>query len=343
MTSPTGGLFRATTAALLVSAASAAQADHSIGAGGGSGGGPVLTIPAETLAQGQLVAGLRTTLARPDAYSDAQLIDLAGRHIHAHTADYTLTSSASLAYGLANHLTLAASLPYVHRNDFREGEHSHDGGGAVNSVARQGGISGVGDLTLIGQYQFAHSHHDRWGVSLLAGLKVPTGATRRKTPDGERFETEHQPGTGSLDPLVGLAASKHWDRWSLDGNVLHQFSTRGAQHTELGDRTSINLALGYSLTGEEHHHDGEGAAPHGHANWSLFMEANAEREGRQKIDGAAEADSGGRVLYLAPGARFTAASGWSAAFSAGVPIWQHIRRSHPDNAFRLTLAVSKNF
>ena len=70
-------------------------------------------------------------------------------------------------------------------------------------------------------------------------------AARRMSSDGERLETEHQPGTGSWDPLVGFAASKRWGPVSLDGNALYQFSTKGAQDTELGDRLSLGpITLG---------------------------------------------------------------------------------------------------
>lgn len=84
----------------------------------------------------------------------------------------------------------------------------------------------------------------RWlGVAAIGGVKLPTGATHRRSPGGERLDTEHQPGTGSWDPIVGLAASKAWGPVSLDCSALWRISTTGAQATELGDRVNLDTAL----------------------------------------------------------------------------------------------------
>jgi hypothetical protein len=66
-------------------------------------------------------------------------------------------------------------------------------------------------------------------------------------------------------------------------------------------------------------------------------------KGRQLIAGVVEVDSGGEVLWLAPGVRYTAPQGWSAALSAGVPLWQEIGLSHPANAFRVTAQIGTAF
>ena len=42
-------------------------------------------------------------------------------------------------------------------------------------------------------------------------------------------------------------------------------------------------------------------------------------------------------------ARFNAASGLSASLAVGVPVWQDIRASHPNNEYRVTLALAKAF
>jgi hypothetical protein len=79
------------------------------------------------------------------------------------------------------------------------------------------------------------------------------------------------------------------------------------------------------------------------ASWDGFVELFGEWEGRQKIAGEIEQASGGKALWLAPGARFNSAGGLSVAASLGVPLWQRIRDSHPDNAYRFSLSVGKAF
>lgn len=224
------------TGLLFIATSSPAWADHPVVGGGVSHGSPIVTIAADTLPQGVLAGGIQVSYVDPDSYSDEELIALASQHVHAHTTDYNLLTTASLSYGVTGHFTLSASLPYMRRDNLRAGEHSHSGDTATNTAEELGSVAGIGDASIIGQFQFAHSHEQGWGMALIGGLKLPTGATHRVSSDGERLETEHQPGTGSWDPLVGFAASKRWGPVSLDGNALYQFSTKGAQDTELGDR-----------------------------------------------------------------------------------------------------------
>jgi hypothetical protein len=94
-----------------------------------------------------------------------------------------------------------------------------------------------------------------------------------------------------------------------------------------------------------HHHGDEldeHAATHG-SSWDVFLELAGEWEGRQRVDGEVEAESGGKWAYVAPGMRFNAASGWSASAGLALPVWQRIRASHPDNRYRVILSVGRSF
>jgi hypothetical protein len=335
--------------ALLSLCAAPALADHAGPSAFGSGGGMAVFSP-DTLDAGQWSAGLHLAYTRPQQRSDAELAALAGDHVHAHNTDYNLNGALGVAYGITHHLTVSAQLPYVRRDGLREGEHAHGGGGAVNGVAELGSVSGIGDASLLAKYRLTEG--EGVGFALIAGLKLPTGSTHRRA-EGERLETEHQPGTGSWDPIVGASASARMGavRWTASG--LYQFSTTGAQATRLGDRFQGGIAVSHRFGGAapepEHHHEPGTAAHHHHAeparanSWDAFVELAGEWEGRQRIGGEVEAESGGKWAYVAPGVRFNAASGWSAAASLALPVWQRIRESHPDNRFRLTLALGRAF
>lgn len=304
----------------------------------------------DTLDAGHWAAGLHISFTRPDQRSDAELEALAGEHIHAHNTDYNLNGSLGIAYGITHHLTVSAQLPYVRRDGLREGEHAHAGGEAVNGVAQLGDVSGIGDASLLAKYRLTEG--DGVGFALIAGLKLPTGATHRSSPDGERLETEHQPGSGSWDPIIGASGSARMGavQWTASG--LYQFSTRGAQATRLGDRFQGGIALSHRFGGSEpeHRHDSDVGEDHHHDqaeqrrdSWDGFVELAGEWEGRQRIGGEIEEASGGKWAYVAPGVRFNSASGWSAAASFALPVWQRIRASHPDNRYRLTLSLGRAF
>lgn len=336
--------------AALLGASSPAFADHMGPTGFGSGGGMSVFTP-DTLDESHWSAGFRLTFTRPDQRSDAELEALAGQHVHAHNTDYNLNASAGVAYGISHRLTVSAELPYVRRDDLREGTHAHVGGATMNGVEQLGSVAGIGDLSLLAKIRL--SDGEITGFSLIGGLKVPTGSTHRQSPDGERLETEHQPGTGSWDPIAGASASANLGAIQLTASAIYQFSTEGAQQTRLGDRLQGGIALSHRFGPKAHeeldshnrHHGDELDEHHAqpHSSWDAFFELAGEWEGRQKVAGEVEQASGGKWIYAAPGIRFNAASGWSAAAALGLPLWQDIRASHPDNSYRVTLSIGRTF
>lgn len=320
--------------------ASPAVADHPAGGNGALTGGGMQVNGPDMLAAGNFAAGLRFAYIRPKRRSDRTLEELAGAHIHAHASDFSARTSAGVAYGVTDRFTLALDLPFIHHDDIREGAHSHHGGSAHNEVVSRGDVSGVGDATLLGKYRLLGDGER--GIALLAGLKLPTGSTPKRDSGGERFEVEHQPGSGSWDPILGVAAGTPLGALQFNASIVYQKAGKGAMDTRLGNRAQGGISIAHRFGPADEHHD-SGEAPHGHASWDAFVELTGEWEGRQKIGGEVEADSGGRALVLSPGARFTSASGWSAGASIGVPLWQRIRLSHPDNGYRLTVAVGRSF
>ena len=205
-----------------------------------------------------------------------QLIAAAGQHIHAHSIGTIQGASASAAYGVTDDFTVSVRLPYVLRTDIREGHHAHLPGGVVsNTVDFRGDSSGLGDLTLLGQYRFLNNTATRTEAAFLFGVKAPTGATNRIDAQGLLFETEFQPGSGSTDLLLGAAFTQRFGAWSFDANVLGTIAGRGAQDTKLGDRFLYNAALSYRLVGYAPPHEhaslpssamAHGPVPHRHAH-----------------------------------------------------------------------------
>jgi hypothetical protein len=85
-----------------------------------------------------------------------------------------------------------------------------------SGVVKLGDSKGIGDASLYGLYRFVNNEQTGLQVSVLGGVKMPTGDTKEKTKEGDRFEAEHQPGSGSWDPLFGIGVSMPWN----SGTVL---------------------------------------------------------------------------------------------------------------------------
>jgi hypothetical protein len=339
--------FRFLAGAALAALATPALADHAGPSGVGSGSGLNVFAP-DTLDEGHGAVGFRILYTGPEHRSDQELEQLAAEHIRAHNTNYNLNASLGVAYGITHRLTVSAELPYLRRDHLREGEHSQFGPVATNAVERLGTVSGIGDLDLLAKYRL--TGEDGLRLALVGGIKSPTGSTHRHDLEGERLETEHQPGTGSWDPIVGASAAMKAGAVQLTASALYQFAGKGAQDTRLGDRLQggVSIAHHFGKSKEPLHHHDDGEAEHhhhheAHDSWDAFVELGGEWEGRQEIAGIVESASGGSWIYVAPGVRFNSRSGWSAGAAVALPLWQHIRNSHPDNRFRAMLSVGKSF
>jgi hypothetical protein len=321
---------------------SPALADHMGPSGFGSGGGMTVFSP-ETMDGGHWAAAFRLAYTKPEQRSNLQLETLAERGIAAHNTNYNVNASFGLTYGINHHLTLSAEMPYVRRENLREAD---DG-----EVQRLGSIAGIGDLNLLAKYRLTDSESS--GFALIGGIKMPTGRTHKKSAAGERLEVEHQPGTGSWDPIFGASASTRLGAVQLTASALYQISATGAQATRLGNRLQSGIAVSHRFGQAAHdpleshnlHHGDEldEHHEHVHSSWAAFVELAGEWEGRQKIGGETEEESGGEWAWVAPGIRFNAALGWAASAGVAVPIWQHIRASHPNNRYRVVLSLGRAF
>ncbi|MDT8281935.1 MAG: transporter, partial [Gammaproteobacteria bacterium] len=187
----------------LSTAGTFAYADHPTIAFGTESSGPISTISAMTAPVDSLGIGVRTEIINNDAFSTEQLENFAASGLEGvHSADRITSTSLSLSYGITDKLSVSTRLPYIKRDNIREGEVE----GGVPEVHVHGDSSGFGDLLVLTQYKVSDSK--KFDVSMQLGVKTPTGETHEKDNDNIRFETEFQPGSGSWDFLIGTAISK---------------------------------------------------------------------------------------------------------------------------------------
>ena len=323
--------------------AGAVQADHPSAGIGSELAGPINTITPETLPEGRWSASFRTEYISFDEISDAALSRFSEHGESVHSTGSLISSALSVAYGVTNNLTLAARLPYVKRKNLREAAHEHEEehheeeeahAAEVEGVEQLGDSSGIGDAVLYGQYRFLNGDSGMHAATLF-GVKLPTGDTDEKTRDGERFEAEHQPGSGSWDPMAGLAVSFPWQKTNIGASLLYALATEGSQDTDLGDGLFYSLSLSHRLGSgslnkqASHHHD---HSSHNHSGWDLMFELNGEWRDKVDVDGVDDGNTGGNVIFAAPGIRFTAPGGWAASLSAGIPVVENLNgiQSEPE-------------
>lgn len=320
-------------------APSIARADHpAVGFGSGIAG-PIITIPAYTLPAGKWAASARVEHISFRTFSDSDLVALAAKGTDAHSTRNVTGPSVSVAYGVTPTFTLAARLPYVVRQDIREGHLE-----GTTAVAHHHGDSrGFGDIALTGQ--FLVLDRERAKVAALTGLKTPTGRTGVTDAEGERLETEHQPGSGSFDFMEGVSGSARVPFGSLDANLLLVLATHGAQETTLGNLVNYNVAVSTKVSGAHEHHHAPGTPPHHDPSVvgaDLILELNGESRAKERIGGITNPNSGGNLIYLSPGVRFGHES-WSFSLSAGFPIAQDVNGTQHETDWRMLGGFGMSF
>lgn len=334
----------AAVAALTSLSAWPAAAHHPGAVGNAQSSGPINTLSASTLPEGMFVAGVQYEQTNLDTLSDAVLeaaaVDafLAGADEHFHSVETIRTTALTLAYGVTDDLMLSLRVPYVARDNIREG-HAHDVPPVEGEVHHLGDASGFGDVTLLGQLRVLKD--DGFEVAVLFGTEIPTGKTgERNSEDGDLFDTEFQPGSDSWDFLLGGAVSKHVHRWSFDVSGLYTIAGDASNDVNLGDRFNYGLSAAYRVMGAEAHEHPHGTRAHSDGqSLDLILELNGEWHAKQEEPGEVDVNSGGHVLYLAPGARFTFDT-FSAFVSVGIPISEDQNGLQDDPDWRLATGVA---
>jgi outer membrane putative beta-barrel porin/alpha-amylase len=340
--------------------ASTASAHHP-GVGGIGGGGGIFTIGAGTLDQGQFAFSAFIEYIRLKQLSDATLLANIGNDVHG--LQSIESRSLAVAFGITNDLTVSVRLPWVRRTGILEGVQEDPADPAT--VRDRGNTSGIGDVTVLGQYRFLNNQASGTQAAALFGVKAPTGVTNLVDPFGEIFEAEFQPGSGSWDGLFGVAFSQRLNpAWSFHANVLAIATGTGTQDTNLGNRFLYNAALSYRVFGETasepHSHDPRSAyahaghthapvtkaptasAPHTHVALDAMLEVNGEWHDKQRTAGIVDPNSGGNTIYVSPGLRLTVEN-WASYVLVGIPVVNDLNGIQATPAWRVLGGVSVVF
>lgn len=310
-----------------------AHADHPSIVNGTGGAGPINTISASAVPARRWSISLRSERVEFNAFNNSQLEAFAAQGFEGvHSVDELRKTSASATYGFTDKWAVSLLVSKLTRLNIREGEFEL----GVAETHVHGDSSALADAVLMGQYTPRASQNS--GVAFLIGLKPPTGKTHEMDNNGERYDTEFQPGTGSWDFLVGGAARKSMQRLSLYGNLIVYLTTEGAQNTQMGHAAFYNAAICYRLTGHEESDD-HGAHAHG-PQWTVMLELNGETRGRNSIMDVSQAHSGGSIVYASPGVRAVFSNGLGLFVSLGIPIYEHRHGFQTEITRRIVMGVS---
>lgn len=145
-------------------------------------------------------------------------------------------SAVAVHYGLRHDLQLSLVVPWADRS-----LKLRPAGGAATRLD----VKGVGDVSAMAKWRIHRwdAPHKALNVSLLAGVEAPTGEDDA-TDEGLLLPSDLQPGGGTWNPMLGLAATYEPGRWRFNAAALFTHGGSGGQF-EQGDSLLAELAVGH--------------------------------------------------------------------------------------------------
>ncbi len=225
-------------------------------------------------------------------------------------------------YRPTERLKMTLDFPYVVRRSLEVDNHS-----ILGSRQRS---QGPGDAHLIGDYRLWIK--DAQSLGVLGGLKLPTGATKEKNSVGDLFEPELQPGSGSLDYILGMVYQIEAKRVVLTANTSYVFINKGEQEFRAGDVLTLSLSADYFLN------------PNVRFFKNRFgINAVCQNEQKDVSHDMKVKDSGGATLLMGPVLRCEANKHMSFVSSILFPAYQNLGGVHQELDYQWTLRSEINW
>jgi hypothetical protein len=230
-----------------------------------------------------------------------------------------------LGYGVTRDFALFGMLPYFDKRlDMRMG---------WQDISR--GQRGFGDLTLLGRYTaYEFNTPGRTlRVAPFLGIKAPTGEDNARDGFG-RLPPPVQPGSGSWDTLGGAVLTWQTLDFEIDSQMSYKLN-REANGFQAGNVAEIDASLQYRLLPRSL---GVGVP----AFLYGVLEASLVHFGKDRIAGIADANSGGRTLFITPGLQYVTRK-WIIEAGVQIPVSQHLNGTALRNNYVFTTGFRINF
>jgi hypothetical protein len=186
-------------------------------------------------------------------------------------------------------------------------------------------------MRVLGRYQFdprqSGDRHDVWGLNF--GLKLPTGPFDETNAQGAVAERSLQPGTGTTDALLGAYFSSQLPlknfSWFAQG--IFQAALNEREQFKPGNKFGFDLGTRYEA--------GERVA--------LMLQFNYLYKARDSGAEAEPEDSGGKFVFVSPGASWNLTKNLQLYGFVQVPIYQNVNGVQLTADYGLVLGLSSRF
>lgn len=209
-------------------------------------------------------------------------------------------------------------------------DHVHIHNDSTGQIPERWKFTEPGDVRALGRYQFAVPDTANESVGgLRFGIKLPTGRKNIVNADGDVAERSLQPGTGTVDGIVGAYFHQAMHDADAAWFVQTQFQRALKSNQQFKPGSQFGVDLGYRQGVTE--------------KLAGIVQLNFIVKGRDRGAAAEPADSGGRSVFVSPGVSYSMSDRLSIYAFYQQPIYQHVNgvQLTAKNAF--VVGLSGNF
>lgn len=254
------------------------------------------------------------------------VVDQSGNDPSGADRDRTAWAAVSvLGYGATSDLALFGILPYVDKRlDV-----------TVAGERRTRSASGMGDFSILGRYTvFRRDGPGRtFRIAPFFGVETPTGDDDERDSFG-LLPPSVQPGSGSFDPFAGVVVTYQTLQFQIDAQASYKANTE-ANGFEFGDVARLDGSFQYRLWPRRL---GKGVPDFFYG----VLEANLIHQGRNRVGGTKNPDSGGTTLFISPGLQYVTKR-WILEAGVQVPVLQELNGVALENDFIVRGGFRFNF
>jgi hypothetical protein len=208
----------------------------------------------------------------------------------------------------------------------RSHEHLHNHMGAV--LPESWSFTELGDASVVGRYRFGEPTAQSAGPGVQLGVKLPTGQYDVTNDAGDLAERSLQPGTGTVDAIVGLFhSSSLGEKGTWFAETIWTAPLGEREDYEPGDRVGVNVGMTRALGG----------------HFSFLLQLNTLWKDRDSGAQSEPEDTGGTFVYLSPGLSVRLGQRTQAYGFVQLPVYQHVNGVQLVADWALSAGLSRRF
>lgn len=253
------------------------------------------------------------------------------RYDHDEVQTINQRTVAQFQVGFSDRLAFTAEAPFVAR------QHSH----ILHDISRDRleswNLNGLGDVVVSAQYALLVPRSERSPyLSIVGGVKLPTGLTHLKNGEGEEAEVTVQPGTGSTDGIAGLyfrqivasvpMFSGKFSSLPVIAGLSYQLNGVGTNGWKFGNTLLAHVGTSYQFS----------------ANANFTFQMNGRFQGFADVGATGEPreNTGGTWIFASPGANIQLSEVFSAFGVFQIPIYQNVHGIQQTARVNLQFGIS---